>query len=92
MWTRCFPVYREIRKILDSGSLGNLRAISVSQGANIASIPRLYRKDLGGGCVLDLGVYAVSIANFIFKDAPTEIVASGHLFETGKFPYETFHA
>lgn len=42
------------------------------------------QKELGGGTVLDLGVYAIQFALYIFDDEkPTSIKASGHLNEDG---------
>lgn len=40
-------------------------------------------KDLGGGAVLDLGIYMLQLVQFIYKDAPTDLVCTGHLSKTG---------
>lgn len=40
-------------------------------------------KDLGGGVVLDLGVYMLQLVQFIYKDPPTDIVCTGHLSKAG---------
>lgn len=41
------------------------------------------KKDLGGGAVLDLGVYVLQFAQFIFKEEPTKVTAVGALNEEG---------
>lgn len=40
-------------------------------------------KDLGGGAVLDLGVYMLQLIQFVYKDQPTDIVCTGHLSKAG---------
>lgn len=40
-------------------------------------------KDLGGGAVLDLGVYMLQLVQYIYKDTPTDVVCTGHLSKTG---------
>lgn len=40
-------------------------------------------KDLGGGAVLDLGVYMLQFLQFIYKTPPTDIVCTGHLSRAG---------
>lgn len=40
-------------------------------------------KDLGGGAVLDLGIYMLQLVQFIYKDPPTDIVCTGHLSKAG---------
>lgn len=40
-------------------------------------------KDLGGGVVLDLGIYMLQLLQFIYKEPPTDIMCTGHLSKTG---------
>lgn len=40
-------------------------------------------KDLGGGAVLDLGIYMLQLVQFVYKEPPTDIVCSGHLSKLG---------
>lgn len=40
-------------------------------------------KDLGGGVVLDLGVYMLQLLQFVYKEPPTDIMCAGHLSKTG---------
>lgn len=40
-------------------------------------------KDLGGGAVLDLGIYMLQLVQYIYKDAPTDVVCTGHLSKSG---------
>lgn len=40
-------------------------------------------KDLGGGAVLDLGIYMLQLVQFVYKEPPTDIVCTGHLSKAG---------
>lgn len=40
-------------------------------------------KDLGGGAVLDLGIYMLQLVQFIYKEPPTDIVCTGHISKAG---------
>ena len=65
--------------------MGNVNFVSVNFGANIQWLPRLREKSLGGGCVLDLGIYAVQMALLAFNhEEPEKIIASGILNEEGR--------
>ena len=47
-------------------------------------IDRLVRKDMAGGAILDIGIYAITIASFVFGDEkPISISAAGNLLDTG---------
>lgn len=41
------------------------------------------KKSLGGGTILDLGVYAIQFAQFVFRSEPTSITAKGKLNDEG---------
>jgi len=84
MWTRYLPHMIRIREIVASGVLGELRALTADHTQLISSDPahRLNALELGGGALLDLGVYPVSFAWDILGE-PLSIVASARLGETG---------
>lgn len=41
------------------------------------------KKELGGSAILDLGVYVLQFAQFVFKEEPINVVATGELNENG---------
>lgn len=41
------------------------------------------KKELGGGTILDLGVYAIQLCQWVFQQAPKSITATGTLNEAG---------
>jgi len=84
MWTRFLPHMLRIREIIASGVLGTIRSIIVDHTQDITDDPahRLNALALGGGALLDLGIYPVS---FIWDvlGAPDTVMASAVFKPTG---------
>ncbi|XP_033323187.1 trans-1,2-dihydrobenzene-1,2-diol dehydrogenase isoform X1 [Megalopta genalis] len=84
IWSRCFPAYDIIKKEIASGSIGEVYQVLVSFGFNLSGVDRLELKKLGGGTILDLGVYGIQFACHIFDhEVPQSVKASGCLNEEG---------
>lgn len=84
MWTRFLPAVVALRDLLGSGVIGRVKLI-VGGGAfipNPATEHYLLDKALGGGALLDAGVYLVSIASMILG-TPCRIQAMGLIGELG---------
>lgn len=84
MWTRFLPAIAAVREIVAAGSLGSIRLL-VGGGAFMPAFdPRLplFDKTLGGGALLDAGVYLVSLASMLLGP-PAAIVANGQLGRSG---------
>jgi predicted dehydrogenase len=65
IWTRFFPAWREIDRLLAEGAIGELRSLHAGFGFAREYDPahRLFAPELGGGALLDLGLYPVSVAS-----------------------------
>ncbi|CAH0727529.1 unnamed protein product, partial [Brenthis ino] len=83
MWSRFFPAYDALDKHIASGGLGDIYHINIQFGVEINDIERNLMKDLGGGAVLDLGIYMLQLLQFIYKEPPTDIMCTGHLSKMG---------
>jgi predicted dehydrogenase len=85
MWTRFLPVYRQVERWLKSGKIGEVMLAASSLGfiARRDLDDRLLNPALAGGAVLDLGVYAMAVSQFIFNKPPVSIKALGFIGETG---------
>lgn len=85
MWTRFFPVIRDVLRLIQSGVIGQVQSIESSFGFTSVFDPnsRVFNKALGGGALLDVGVYCVSFAHMIFGDSPVVTTATAQLGETG---------
>jgi predicted dehydrogenase len=76
MWTRFLPHIAQIRGLLDDGALGEIVTVTADHGQWFANDPefRMFAPELGGGALLDLGVYPVSFASMVLG-APQRIVS-----------------
>ena len=84
MWTRYLPHMIRIREVVASGALGDIRIVMADHTQKISDDPahRLNALELGGGALLDLGIYPISFAWDILGE-PLAITASARLGETG---------
>lgn len=84
MWTRYLPHMARVREIVRAGTLGEVRVVTADHTQRLPTDPghRLNALDLGGGALLDLGIYPISFAWDILG-APVTAVAGGRLGETG---------
>lgn len=66
MWTRFLPLHRRVRELVDNGAIGELHQLSADFGVSAPYDPdhRLFNADLGGGALLDLGVYPLALASW----------------------------
>ena len=76
MWTRFLPHVAVIREWLSQGALGEIVTVSADHGQWFAEDPefRLFAPELGGGALLDLGIYPVSFASMVLG-TPNRIVS-----------------
>ena len=84
MWSRYLPQSDVISQLLDDGALGDVRLVSVDLGWKNEYDPtsRMYDPKLGGGAMLDAGIYSLWFAQFVLG-APTAVFATGSLAPTG---------
>jgi len=66
MWTRFQPAMLEAKRLIDMGEIGNVRNLQADFGFPAEAGPehRLFNPALGGGSLLDLGIYPLSMAAF----------------------------
>jgi predicted dehydrogenase len=68
MWTRFFPLMARLRQIIADGVIGKAMLLQADFGFRAEFDPRsrLFDPGLGGGALLDVGVYPVSLASMLF--------------------------
>jgi predicted dehydrogenase len=84
MWTRFQPAVVALRELIADGAIGEVRSVQADLGVAREYDPadRLFDLALGGGALLDLGVYVVSFAQMLLG-TPERLVAAGSLFTSG---------
>lgn len=84
MWTRYLPAFEEVRRIVASGEIGAVRQVVADFGFSASFGPehRVFNPALGGGALLDLGIYPLSIATALLGPV-AEIKAQAQMGETG---------
>lgn len=84
MWMRFNPLVQQLQALVRDGGLGEPRAVHASFGFAAPYDPtaRLWDPALGGGALLDLGVYTVDLARLLLG-SPTRVEAHGSLTPAG---------
>ncbi|XP_008308606.1 trans-1,2-dihydrobenzene-1,2-diol dehydrogenase-like [Cynoglossus semilaevis] len=83
IWSRCFPVYSEVRRLLTEAAVGEVKLVKAYFGSPQLHIPRSVKKELGGGALLDIGVYCLQFILMVFNgERPKSIQATGVLLDS----------
>lgn len=61
-WTKFCPIYRDVERVLRSGAIGEIRAVTAQYGYTTGREARKFDPALAGGTLLDIGVYAIGFA------------------------------
>jgi predicted dehydrogenase len=85
VWTRFLPIYQTVRGWLDEGAIGEVRLMNSTFGFNIPFDPqdRLRNPDLAGGTLIDMGIYPISVSQWVMGKNPSAFSVQGLLSETG---------
>ena len=84
MWTRFLPIYEVVRRWIDEGRIGEVRQVTAAFGFAAPVMPehRLFNPDLAGGSLLDVGVYPLTIAHWLYGSHPSEYGVVARVGET----------
>lgn len=84
LWTRFLPIYDDINEWLIAGKIGEPTSITSSFGFAFARNldGRLFNPELAGGALLDLGVYNLSMSQWVFGSQPIRHTIEGYLGQT----------
>ncbi|MDR2974563.1 MAG: Gfo/Idh/MocA family oxidoreductase [Propionibacteriaceae bacterium] len=84
MWSRFLPHYTVMRELIDGGELGEVQALigCHAQSLNLSPSWRMMNPALGGGALLDLGIYPLSLIHWLWG-TPDSLAAHGLLTSTG---------
>lgn len=85
VWTRFFPVSLEISRLLAQEAVGEVKLVRADFGASLKNIPRSVEKELGGGALIDIGIYCLQFVLMVYNgEKPKSIQATGVCLDTGR--------
>lgn len=94
LWTHFLPHYQYVLKLIENKTYGNILKLEVSFGfyREFDDSTRLFKKSLGGGSLLDIGIYPIFAALTVLG-IPKRIDAQATYFDNGADSscYMTFH-
>lgn len=79
------PLYKTLKKRIDSGDFGRLNLIQMNFGSykEYDMNNRFFNRNLAGGALLDIGVYALSCVRWFLDSCPDEIMSQVKTAPTG---------
>ncbi|XP_023188777.1 trans-1,2-dihydrobenzene-1,2-diol dehydrogenase-like isoform X1 [Xiphophorus maculatus] len=84
VWTRFFPVSVEVRKMLAQGEIGEVKMVRSKFGVPVLHNRRVVEKELGGGALLNIGMYCLQFVCMVYNgERPESIQATGVCLDTG---------
>jgi predicted dehydrogenase len=91
MWTRYLPALTEARRIVASGEIGKVHLVQSDLGfvSKVGAEHRLRNPELGGGALLDIGIYPLTVAAFFLGEIAA-VYAVAELDSTGVDVQTTF--
>jgi predicted dehydrogenase len=84
MWARTIPIIVKLREMLAESVIGEVRMLTADLGFRREPDPksRLFDPELGGGALLDVGIYPISFASMVLG-TPTRIASMATMGRTG---------
>lgn len=82
MWTRHLPHQKVLSQIVANGGLGAVSTVHADHGQKLEHIRRMWDPELGGGALMDLGVYSMSFVHQILPDVKL-VGATANLTDLG---------
>lgn len=76
LWTLFLPKFDVVRQVLEHGLLGDVHAVLADMGEHFEPDHRIWRPELAGGPLMDLGTYPLTLATWVLG-APEQVCAIG---------------
>ncbi len=83
MWTRFLPLAQKLKEIIASNVIGEISTVMADLSFNIAWKQRIQDPALGGGALLDLGVYGLTFVSMVLGEDITDIQSQAILNDKG---------
>lgn len=78
LWSRFMPCFATVKRWIDEGKIGQVQYITSQIGFAFKgeASHRLLNPSLAGGSLLDLGIYSVSLSQYLLGESPVHITAN----------------
>ncbi len=85
LWTRYLPIYGQVRQWLDAGRIGEVKLMNSTFGFKMErdADERWLNPDLAGGNLLDMGIYPLSISQWVMGQTPKSFSVQSMIGDTG---------
>ena len=83
LWTRFMPFVPKLKELIDSGAIGEASSLTAAFGVYRPQNERLYKAELGGGALLDVGLYPITFAMLAFGEDIEHIDSAAILNDEG---------
>lgn len=85
LWSRFLPAIQRLQELVAEGAVGDVRSVQVDfcLAMDVDDSHRLKNTELGGGALLDLGIYPINFAALIFGEHPQKVSSSAVMGKTG---------
>lgn len=85
VWTRYLPIYQQVREWINDGLIGDFKFFNSTFGFNLDSAPddRWLNPELAGGTLLDMGIYPITVSQWLMGEEPESVTSQAVLGETG---------
>lgn len=85
MWTKFLPVTVSVREWISTGLIGEVRQFKSDFCFRCDWNPnnRLLSLELGGGALMDVGIYNIAYANMVYNSLPKKITHDAYIGPTG---------
>jgi dihydrodiol dehydrogenase / D-xylose 1-dehydrogenase (NADP) len=84
LWSRYLPSYEFVMESIRNGVIGDVRHVSAHFCIKIENVDRVAKKELGGGTIVDIGIYVVNLIEMVYNgEMPSKICSVGQLNENG---------
>ena len=83
LWTKYMPLTHTVIKLANESLLGPIRHVNASIGYDLHEVERLTSLELGGGALLDIGIYPLSFVVSLMGQLPANFAPSITKWKTG---------
>jgi predicted dehydrogenase len=83
LWTRYMPSRFMLEKLLSEKTIGEVTSLTANLGYELSGKDRLQNPELGGGALLDLGIYPINFARMVFREDVEKIQSEAVLSPRG---------